>query len=225
MLLTSKLDAIKTTQALQTIERNAKLQAQLIEDLLDVSRILRGKLSFNMGSVNLASTISAAIETVQLAAQAKSIQIQTVLDPNIGQVLGDSARLQQVIWNLLTNAVKFTLSGGRVEIRLQRVGSLAQITVSDTGKGIEPDFLPHVFEYFRQEDGATTRKFGGLGLGLAIVRHLVELHGGTVRAESAGIGQGATFTVSLPLLNLEKSIKNEDKSSFTTLDKLPLNGI
>ncbi|BAZ26905.1 multi-sensor hybrid histidine kinase [Kalymmatonema gypsitolerans NIES-4073] len=225
LLLTGKLDATKTTQALQTIERNAKLQAQLIEDLLDVSRILRGKLSFNMGSVNLASTISAAIETVQLAAQAKSIQIQTVLDPDIGQVLGDSARLQQVIWNLLTNAVKFTLSGGRVEIRLQRVSSLAQITVSDTGKGIDPDFLPHVFEYFRQEDGATTRKFGGLGLGLAIVRHLVELHGGTVRAESAGVGQGATFSVSLPLLKPELSIKNEDKSSYTTLDKLPLNGM
>ena len=225
LLLTGKLDATKTTQALQTIERNAKLQAQLIEDLLDVSRILRGKLSFNMDPVNLASTISAAIETVQLAAQAKSIQIQTVLDPDIGQVLGDSARLQQVIWNLLTNAVKFTLSGGRVEIRLQRVGSLAQITVSDTGKGIEPDFLPHVFEYFRQEDGATTRKFGGLGLGLAIVRHLVELHGGTVRAESAGVGQGATFSVSLPLLKPELSIKNEDKSSYTTLDKLPLNGM
>ncbi|WP_414580838.1 PAS domain S-box protein [Scytonema sp. PCC 10023] len=225
LLLTGKLDATKTTQAIETIERNAKLQAQLIEDLLDVSRILRGKLSFNMDSVNLASTISAAIETVQLAAQAKSIQIQTVLDPNIGQVLGDSARLQQVIWNLLSNAVKFTLAGGRVEIRLQRVSSLAQITVSDTGKGIDPDFLPHVFEYFRQEDGATTRKFGGLGLGLAIVRHLVELHGGTVRAESAGVGQGATFTVSLPLLNPEKSIKNEDKSSSTTLGKLPLTAL
>ena len=204
LLRSGKLDAAKTAQALETIERNAKLQTQLIEDLLDVSRILRGKMSLNMAPVNLISTLEAAMETVQLAAEAKAIQIQTRLDPEVGQVLGDSARLQQVIWNLLSNAVKFTPEGGRVEIRLQPVKSQAQIQISDTGKGIQLDFLPHVFEYFRQADSTTTRTFGGLGLGLAIVRHLVELHGGTVQAESAGEGQGATFTVRLPL------IKNTD---------------
>ncbi len=225
LLLRGKLDATKTTQALQTIERNAKLQAQLIEDLLDVSRILRGKLSLAMAPVNLALTIEAAIETVRLAAQAKSIQIDTVFDSNIGRVLGDSARLQQVIWNLLTNAVKFTSPGGRVEIRLECINWQAQITVRDTGKGIHPDFLPYVFEYFRQADATTTRKFGGLGLGLAIVRHLVELHGGTVRAESPGEELGSTFTVSLPLLNEDKSIKDEDNSSFPIYEALPLSGI
>lgn len=224
LLLSGKLDATKTTQALQTIERNAKLQVQLIEDLLDVSRILRGKLSLEMVPVNLVLTIAAAIETVRLAAQAKSIQIDTVLELKSAQVLGDSARLQQVIWNLLSNAVKFTSPGGRVEIRLERINWEAQITVSDTGKGIHPDFLPHVFEYFRQADATTTRKFGGLGLGLAIVRQLVELHGGTVRAESPGEGLGATFTVTLPLLNEDKSIKQADNSSLLVHEALPLSG-
>ncbi|MBL1178055.1 hybrid sensor histidine kinase/response regulator [Pantanalinema sp. GBBB05] len=199
LLRTGRLDATKTALALETIERNAKLQTQLIEDLLDVSRIMQGKLNLNMAPVNLSSIIKAAIETVQLAAEAKSIQIQIQLEPEIGQVLGDTARLQQVIWNLLTNAVKFTAEGGQIQIHLKRLGSQAQIQVSDTGKGVHPDFLPYVFEYFRQEDGKTTRKFGGLGLGLAIVRHLVELHGGTVAADSAGEDQGATFTVRLPL--------------------------
>ncbi|NJR75233.1 MAG: response regulator, partial [Scytonema sp. CRU_2_7] len=225
LLLNGKLDATKTIQALQTIERNAKLQAQLIEDLLDVSRILRGKLSLNMTPVNLVSTIEAAIETVQLAAQAKSIQIQTVLDPNLPKVLGDCARLQQVIWNLLSNAVKFTESGGQVEICLECIDSQAQIQVSDTGKGIHSEFLPYVFEYFRQADATTTRKFGGLGLGLAIARHLVELHGGTVRAESLGEEQGATFTVSLPLLKEDKSRKDENNSLPPTPDASPLTGI
>ncbi|HEY9725335.1 MAG TPA: ATP-binding protein, partial [Chroococcales cyanobacterium] len=200
LLRSGTLDATKTAHALATIERNAKLQTQLIEDLLDVSRILQGKLSMNMAPVNLALTIEGALETVYLAAQAKSIQIQMLLDPTTGQVLGDSARLQQVIWNLLSNAVKFTLEGGQVDIRLEHSGSQAQIIVGDTGIGIPPEFLPHVFEYFRQADSTTTRKFGGLGLGLAIVRHLVELHGGTVWAESPGEGLGATFTVRLPLM-------------------------
>jgi signal transduction histidine kinase/ActR/RegA family two-component response regulator len=205
LLRTGRLDATKTAHALETIERNAKLQTQLIEDLLDVSRILQGKLGLNMASVNLAVTIEAALETVRLAAQAKSIQIQLRLDPTTGQVLGDSARLQQVIWNLLSNAVKFTPEGGQVDIRVEHSSSHAQIQVSDTGKGIPPDFLPHVFEYFRQADSTTTRKFGGLGLGLAIARHLVELHGGTVWAESPGEGLGATFTVRLPLMPLPTS--------------------
>ncbi len=200
LLQNRKMDQERTTYALQIIERNAKLQVQLIDDLLDVSRILQGKLSLNVDSVNLATTITAALETVQLAAAAKSIQIQTILEPEVGQVLGDSGRLQQVIWNLLSNSVKFTPSGGRVEIRLEQIEAEAQITVSDTGKGILPQFLPHVFEYFQQADSATTRQFGGLGLGLAIVRQIVELHGGSVRADSPGEGQGATFTVKFPLM-------------------------
>ncbi|MBW4566145.1 MAG: GAF domain-containing protein [Mojavia pulchra JT2-VF2] len=218
LLRSGKLDAAKTDHALETIERNAKLQTQLIEDLLDVSRILQGKLSLNIAPVNLIPTIEAAIETVQLAAQAKSIQIETIFDPNVGQVLGDSARLQQVIWNLLTNAVKFTPSGEQVKIRLFCIDSQAQIQVSDTGKGIHPDFLPHVFEYFRQADATTTRKFGGLGLGLAIVHHLVELHGGTVDAESAGEGLGATFTVRLPLISVVEKTTQDYLSSVNNFD-------
>ncbi len=200
LLQTRQMNDKTVARALETIERNAKLQTQLIEDLLDVSRILRGKLSLNIGAVNLDTTIMAALETVRLAAEAKSIQIQTLLAPNIGQVVGDCVRLQQVIWNLLSNAVKFTPAGGRVQVRLERVRKEAQIQVSDTGIGIDPDFLPYVFEYFRQENGTTTRTFGGLGLGLAICRHLIELHGGTISVASPGADQGAPFTVKLPLL-------------------------
>ncbi|HEY9695921.1 MAG TPA: PAS domain S-box protein [Trichocoleus sp.] len=199
ILRSRQLDATKTDQALETIERNAKLQAQLIEDLLDVSRILQGKLTLNVTPVNLVTTIEAAAETVCLAAEAKRIHIQTTLNAIAGQVLGDTNRLQQVIWNLLSNAVKFTPAGGQVAITLGQVDAYAQIEVSDTGKGIHPDFLPHVFDYFRQEDGTTTRQFGGLGLGLAIVRQLTELHGGLVWVESRGQNLGATFTVRLPL--------------------------
>jgi signal transduction histidine kinase len=200
LLRNGRLDAEKTAFALETIERNARLQTQLIEDLLDVTRIMQGKLALKMTPVNLVSIIEAAIETVRLAAETKAIQVQTDLDSAIGPVLGDATRLQQVVWNLLSNAVKFTAEGGQITVRLSQIGSHAQIEVIDSGKGIHPNFLPHVFEYFRQEDGTTTRKFGGLGLGLAIVKHLVELHGGTVHADSPGEGQGATFTVRLPLL-------------------------
>ncbi|MBD2453979.1 response regulator [Nostoc sp. FACHB-87] len=192
------LNEAASLRALETIERNAELQVQLIDDLLDISRILRGKLSLNLENVNLASTIEAALETVQLAAEAKSIQIQLHLDANIGQVKGDSSRLQQIVWNLLSNAVKFTPDGGQVNVYLTQVGSQAQIQVQDTGKGISGEFLPFVFEYFRQADSSITRRSGGLGLGLAIVRQLVELHGGRVWAESPGEEQGATFTVCLP---------------------------
>ncbi len=198
LLKSGRLDQAKTVQAIETIERNAKLQVDLIEDLLDVSRILQGKLTLNVSSVNLVNTISAALETVSLAAAAKEITIHTILPENIGQVTGDSARLQQIVWNLLSNAVKFTSVGGKVEVRLEESASMAQIQVSDTGKGISPDFLPYIFNYFRQEDSSITRTFGGLGLGLAIVRQLVELHGGTVEVKSLGEGQGATFTVRLP---------------------------
>lgn len=228
LLRTGKLDAVKTALALETIERNAKLQTQLIEDLLDVSRILKGKLSLNMTRVNLVSTIESAIETVRLAAEAKSIDLQFTTDKQPHHlkflILGDSARIQQVIWNLVANAVKFTPEGGRVNIQLERLGWQAQIKVSDTGKGIHPDFLPYVFEYFRQEDGKTTRKFGGLGLGLAIVRHLIQLHGGTVQAESPGEGQGATFTVRFPLLKNENiRITDEQiESSSLSFQSAPL---
>lgn len=209
LLQSRKFDEQATAKALATIERNAKLQTQLIEDLLDVSRILRGKMVLNVTSVNLVSVIEAALETVRLAAAAKDICIQKECSSEI-LVSGDSSRLQQVVWNLLSNAVKFTPTGGCIEVRLQQVGTHAQIQVKDTGKGIHPDFLPYVFEYFRQEDGTTTRKFGGLGLGLAIVRQITELHGGFVKAESLGEGQGATFTVQLPFLQKAQEVNESD---------------
>lgn len=218
LLLNGKLDATKTTQALTTIQRNAKLQSELIEDLLDVSRILRGKLSLNVSPVNLAFIIRGAMETVRLAAQAKSIQIEASFAEDVGLVSGDSTRLQQVVWNLLSNAVKFTPPGGQVNICLERCDSYAQITVSDTGQGISLDFLPFVFDYFRQADAATTRKFGGLGLGLAIVRHLVELHGGTVSAASPGVGHGATFTVRMPVMSTAKEANQNERSPEHSVD-------
>ncbi|MFS0513836.1 response regulator [Nostoc sp. UIC 10607] len=226
LLQSRKFDDISLKKALETIERNAKLQAQLIEDLLDVSRILQGKLNLNMIPVNLASTIEAAMETVRLAAEAKTIQIETTLDLK-GKVLGDSARLQQVFWNLLSNAVKFTSAGGKVNVQLECIDAHVQITVSDTGKGIHPDFLPHVFDYFRQGDGTTTRKFGGLGLGLAIARHLVEMHGGTVWGQSLGEDQGAIFTVRLPLLKESVTIDDDPNadSSTAVFASSPLMGI
>lgn len=218
LLQTRQLEPAKTAQALETIARNASLQAELIEDLLDISRILRGKLSLDVGPVNLRSTVQAALETVRLSAEAKSIQIHTDLDSSSGLVLGDASRLQQIAWNLLSNAIKFTPSAGQVTVRLEGQSDMAQITVSDTGKGISPNFLPHVFDYFRQEDSATTRKFGGLGLGLAIVHHLVELHGGTVTAESPGEGLGATFIVRLPLVqNPDEDIESNSLEDIADL--------
>jgi PAS domain S-box-containing protein len=266
LLRSRKFDAQATDRALETIERNAKLQTQLIEDLLDVSRILQGKMALNIAPIDLTTTIEAAIETVRLAARAKNIQIQTQFAPNVGLVCGDANRLQQVVWNLLSNAVKFTPSGGRIEVSLMGVASgigsresgvgdkgdkeaipaashqplsnyqlpttnyqlpitnYAKIQVSDTGKGINSDFLPYVFDYFRQEDGTTTRKFGGLGLGLAIVRHITELHGGTVKAESLGEGKGATFTVSLPLLQ-DENPEISDRSATSSFLACRLQGI
>jgi len=217
LLQTQKLGAAKTAEALATIERNAKLQTQLIDDLLDVSRILRGKLNLNVAPVDLVFIVESAIETMQTAAVAKSIVIQTQLE-QVGKVVGDSARLQQIVWNLLSNAIKFTPDNGQVSVQLQRIGKYAEITVSDTGKGIEPEFLPYVFDYFRQADASITRKFGGLGLGLAIVRHLVELHGGQVTAASPGEELGATFTVMLPLLPVDSQNNQENQSSHPVLD-------
>ncbi|BBD65013.1 multi-sensor hybrid histidine kinase [Nostoc commune NIES-4072] len=199
LLRNRKFDETTTARALQTIERNTKSLTQLIEDVLDVSRIIRGTLHLNIHQVKLVPLVQAAIDTVYPAAQAKEISINCQFDPELGVVVGDASRLQQVVWNLLSNAVKFTPKGGRIDVQLKRIESCVQIRVSDTGVGIAAEFLSHVFERFRQEDSSITRSHGGLGLGLAIVRHLVELHGGTVSAESPGIGQGATFIVNLPM--------------------------
>jgi signal transduction histidine kinase/ActR/RegA family two-component response regulator len=231
LLQAQVFDPEKTRQALETIERNAMLQAQLIEDLLDVSRILRGKLSLNIAPVSLESAIEAALETVRLAAEAKDIRLQAQLDRRIGLVMGDVTRLQQIVWNLLSNAVKFTPSGGTVTIQLTQTPwqaadgpaaaqTWAQISVIDTGKGIDPEFLPYVFEYFRQEDSTTTRRFGGLGLGLAIVRHLTELHGGSVQVESPGDELGTTFIVRLPVFTRTKT--PEPQAENTALNPQPL---
>ncbi|MGB3295162.1 MAG: PAS domain S-box protein [Phormidesmis sp.] len=197
LLKRGKLSPEKTSIALDTIERNAKLQVQLIGDLLDISRVLRGKMSLVKTRVDLSDVIAAALDTVQLAAETKFIEIETTISPCV--VVGDAGRLQQIVWNLLSNAVKFTPEQGEVRVALSAIDNQAQIRVADTGKGISADFLPYVFEHFRQEDYSTTRQFGGLGLGLAITRQLVEMHGGRVRAKSDGENQGAAFTVTIPL--------------------------
>jgi signal transduction histidine kinase/FixJ family two-component response regulator len=186
-------------ESLSIIERNAKAQAQIIEDLLDMSRIISGKVRLDTASIEMAQIARAAIDTVHPAADAKNIRIESVMDPNAGPVLGDAGRLQQIVWNLLTNAIKFTPKGGRVQVALERVNSHLELRVSDTGQGIKPEFLADVFDRFRQADPGTTRRHGGLGLGLSIVKQLVELHGGSVSANSPGEGQGATFTIRLPV--------------------------
>ncbi len=212
LIASGRLNAEKTAVGIETIERNAKLQSQLIDDLLDVSRILRGKLNLKKTPLNLEAVIRSALQTMQLTAEAKSIQVETVFEPNIGLVLGDVSRLQQIIWNLVTNAIKFSSPGGRIIVRLKRIGDRVQIQVEDMGRGIEPEFLPHVFERFRQSQSSNTREYGGLGLGLAIVRHLTELHNGTVAVTSPGLGQGAIFSVKLPLMN-EPTTKQLDNTS------------
>ncbi len=224
LLQNSNLDAARRAEALKTIEHNAKLQAQLIEDLLDISRIMQGKLSLTAAPVDLTSVIAAAIETVRLAATAKNIRLALDLDSAIAPISGDAVRLQQVVWNLLTNAVKFTPNGGQVNVELRQLDGLAQIRVIDTGKGINPQFLPYVFEYFRQEDGSTTRKFGGLGLGLAIVRQIVEMHGGRVTAESQGENQGATLMIQLPIMQQTTAIASEPIHTETEAEVL-LDGV
>nr|WP_194054362.1 PAS domain S-box protein [Nodosilinea sp. LEGE 06152] len=225
LLQSGKLNPDRQAEALATIERNARLQTQLIEDLLDISRIMQGKLTLTAASVSLTFVISAAVETVRLAAEAKQIQILLDLDTAVAPVSGDAARLQQVVWNLLTNAVKFTPNGGQVEVELRQLNQLAQIRVTDTGKGIDSQFLPHVFEYFRQADSTTTRKFGGLGLGLAIVRQIIEMHGGTVKAESLGNNQGATFTVQLPTIQKMVPAVSEPTHAEVGNQKTPLSNL
>src|SRR5687768_5867557 len=202
MLRTGKLDADNRARALDAIERNATLQTKLIDDLLDVSRIITGKLALDRRAIEMAHVVSDAVNTVRPAAEAKNITIETSFDAEAGPVLGDANRLQQVVWNLLSNAVKFTPKNGSIEVALHRVNSEAEISVRDSGEGISSEFLPYVFDRFRQGDGKTTRMHSGLGLGLAIVRQLVELHGGTVNAQSDGPGLGATFKLRLPILSL-----------------------
>lgn len=218
-------DALRE-QGLQAIERNARVQTQLIDDLLDVSRIISGKLSLDVRPTEISSVVEAAIAVVRPASDAKGIRLTYTRDPIVGSISGDSARLQQIAWNLLSNAVKFTPERGRIEVRLEQKDGHVQLTVSDNGQGINPEFLPRVFDRFRQADSSTTRDYGGLGLGLAIVRHLVELHGGTVRAESSGEGKGASFCVTFPLIaeRIDSSVLNQS-GEYSQMDRTSLNGL
>jgi signal transduction histidine kinase/CheY-like chemotaxis protein len=218
MLRAGGLDEANAARAIETIARNAQAQAQLIEDILDVSRVITGKLHLDIAPVDVASVINTAIDSVQLAADAKGVRLKVVLDRSARLVAGDAARLRQVIWNLVSNAIKFTPASGRVTVRLERAGADARLTVSDTGCGISAEFLPFIFDRFRQADGTSTRRHGGLGLGLAIVRHLVELHGGTVAAASDGEGLGATFSVTLPLALSEERASRRRRQRATGAD-------
>ncbi|MEG4532857.1 response regulator [Microcoleus sp. D2_18a_D3] len=211
LLRSKKFDQDTIEKALETIERNAKSQAQLIEDILDVSRILRGKLNLNKHPIRLESAIKLAIDSLQPLTEEKSIVIELTCSPNVGEVIGDPDRLQQIVWNLLSNAIKFSPQDGKVQVRLESVGDEAHIQIIDSGIGIAPDFLPYVFDRFRQADSSTTRSYGGLGLGLAIVRHLVELHGGKVYAEN-NPGEGAKFTVALPVAQRNALAADDDWS-------------
>ena len=217
LLREGSLSQPATNHALATVERSARAQNRIISDLLDVSRIINGQLRLNVRTLNPAPIIEAAVEAVRPAADAKGIQLQMALENNAGTIAGDSDRLQQIVWNLVSNAIKFTPNGGVVEVRLERVGSQVELVVSDTGAGIYPEFLPFVFDRFRQADSSSTRKQGGLGLGLAIVRHLVELHGGTVHAESDGVGKGAAFAVRLPLMTGLVRAAGENLNTLTAM--------
>jgi signal transduction histidine kinase/ActR/RegA family two-component response regulator len=199
VLLSRTSETSDARRGLEAISRNARAQAKLIEDLLDMNGIVSGKIRLDVQPIELTSIVDSALDSIRPSAEAKSILVRKTIDPNAAPVFGDRNRLQQVVWNLLTNAVKFTPKGGKIDILVERVNSHVEITVHDTGMGISPEFLPHVFERFRQADSSTTRKYGGLGLGLSIVKQLVELHGGSVKAESAGEGKGATFIVDLPV--------------------------
>ena len=209
LLAAGNLDDAAAKSALETIVRNARAQRQLIDDLLDISRIITGKLRLDVQPVELAPMIAAVVDGVRPAADARSIHLRMALDSHLGPISGDPDRLRQIIWNLLTNAIKFTPEGGRVEIGLERTDSHVDVTISDTGQGIAPEFLPHVFERFSQSDSSSTRRHGGLGLGLSIVRQLVELHGGTVTATSPGAGGvGTTFKVIFPLVNVRPELRD-----------------
>ncbi|HEV2705183.1 MAG TPA: ATP-binding protein [Pyrinomonadaceae bacterium] len=222
ILSSGRLEGEGARNAVAIIERNARTQQQIVDDILDVSRIITGNVRFNPQPMELAPVVQAAIDVVRPAASAKNIRLQTLFDPRLAPVMGDPARMQQVVWNLLSNAVKFTPAGGRVEVRVERDEAHARIIVSDSGIGIAQEFLPFVFDRFRQADQSTTRAFGGLGLGLAIVRHIVELHGGTVSVQSGGEGAGSVFTVELPT----PPVSHADASaSFTEAMRTPLRGV
>jgi len=226
LLLHDEVEPKNRRQALETIFRNANSQCQLINDLLEVSRIITGKLRLEFVACELHSVIEAAAESIRPTAEAKGVRLQVLLEPQVGPVFGDRERLQQVVWNLLSNGVKFTHKGGMVQVTLQRINSHVEIVVSDSGVGIKSDFLPHVFDRFRQADGSTTRNYGGLGLGLAIVRHLVELHGGTAWAESSGEGKGSKFTVRFPVMTTNEehppeALKQPAVAAVETRDRQP----
>ena len=221
LLRGGRLDEAARTRALDAIDRNAGAQAQVISDILDLSRIVGARFKLSVRPIQLAPVVAAAIETLMPAANARGITVQTNLDPSAGLVSGDTDRLRQVVWNLLSNALKFTPKGGRVSVRVERADPNVVVAVEDTGVGISPHFLPHVFERFRQADSSNTRSHGGLGLGLAVVRHLVELHGGQVSADSPGEGEGATFTVTLPLLDPEQDAAAERDTAPAPSDELP----
>jgi PAS domain S-box-containing protein len=208
-------------EGLEAIERNTKAQVQLIEDVLDVSRIVSGKLRLNMHACDVAKIIAHAVEVVHPAADAKQIRIQTEIDPQLGRISCDATRVQQVVWNLLSNSVKFTPKGGSITLAAARQRSRMRISVTDTGQGIGAEFLPYVFDRFRQADSSTRRKIGGLGLGLSIVKQLVEMHGGTVQAQSPGEGKGATFTVILPIAAVAPAAEPEEEHHAESPDRMP----
>lgn len=215
MLRLGKLTDVNAERAVETIYRNAKSQAQLVADLLDVSRIISGKLRLDVRTVDLIYIINAAIDSIRPAAEGKGIRLHMILDPAAGPISGDADRLQQIVWNLLTNAVKFTPKGGRIQVKVQRINSHVEIVVSDSGVGISKEFLPYVFDRFRQADASITRTHGGLGLGLSIVRQLVDLHGGSVSVHSEGEGKGTTFTITLPFVGVVNN-QNEAESVHPT---------
>jgi PAS domain S-box-containing protein len=221
LLRGGRLDEAARARALDAIDRNAGAQAQVISDILDLSRIVGARFRLNVRPIQLAPVAAAAIENLMPAANARGITVHTNLDPSAGLVSGDTDRLRQVVWNLLSNAIKFTPKGGRISVRVERADPSARIVVEDTGVGIRPEFLPHVFERFRQGDSSNTRSHGGLGLGLAVVRHLVELHGGHVTAASPGEGEGAAFTVTLPLLDPEQAAAGDRVEPAVANGELP----
>ncbi|MEP1074205.1 ATP-binding protein [Leptolyngbya sp. PL-A3] len=216
LLRTGRLEGEKMEQAIATIERNAKVQAHLVDDLLDTSRIITGKLRLETQPLDFSSVVASAMDSIRHAAEAKDIELYLHRLSTIEPIMGDQNRLQQVVWNLLSNAVKFTPRGGQVTAEVQSIDSFTEVVIRDTGRGIKPEFLPHVFDRFRQADSSTTREFGGLGLGLAIVRHLVEMHGGTVEADSPGSGQGAIFTLRFPITTISPSIRRRSPQALTT---------
>jgi signal transduction histidine kinase/CheY-like chemotaxis protein len=225
MVRAGTLDAATSARALDTIARNAEIQSQLINEILDVSRIVAGKMRLDVRPEDLVKVTEAAIQTVTPAAVAKGVRLQSVVGGMAAPVSGDADRLQQVVWNLLSNAIKFTPKGGRVQIRVESVNSQIELTVADTGRGIRADMLPHVFERFRQGEGTTARAHGGLGLGLAIVRHVVELHGGTVEAQSAGENEGATFIVRLPRRAVDSQVAAVQPEASASAETKALSGV